>query len=31
MERKTNVWLFQATNKQNLMRENLDLAKKEKT
>ena len=29
MERKTTVWLFQATNKRNFTRENLDMAKKE--
>ena len=30
MERKTIAWIFQATNQQNLTRENLDVAKKEK-
>ena len=29
--KKTIVWTFQATKKRNLTRENLDLAKKEKT
>ena len=28
MERKTTVWIFQATNWRNLMREDLDMAKK---
>ena len=31
MGRKTTVWIFQATNKQNLTQENLDMAKKEKS
>ena len=30
MGRTTTVWIFQATNKRNLMREDLDMAKKEK-
>ena len=30
MERKTTIWIFQATNKQNLTREDLDIAKKGK-
>ena len=30
MGRKTIVWIFQATNKQNLTREDLDMAKKGK-
>ena len=28
--RKTTAWIFQATNKRNLTRENLDMAKKRK-
>ena len=30
MGRKTNVWIFQTTNKRNLTREDLDMAKKGK-
>ena len=30
MQRKTTVWIFQATNKWNLTLENLDMAKKRK-
>ena len=30
MGRKTTVWKFRATNKENLKRENLDMAKKRK-
>ena len=30
MGRKTNAWTFQVTNKQNRIRENLDMAKKGK-
>ena len=30
MGRKTTVWIFQATNKQNLTQKDLDMAKKEK-
>ena len=30
MERKTTVWIFQATIWQNLTRENMDMATKEK-
>ena len=30
MERKTTVWILQATSKRNLSRKNLDIAKKEK-
>ena len=30
MGRKITVWIFQATNKQNFTRENLDMAKKDK-
>ena len=30
MGRKTTIWTFQATSKQNLTRENLDIAKKGK-
>ena len=30
MGRNTTVWTFQMTNKRNLTRENLDMAKKEK-
>ena len=30
MGRKTNVWIFQTTKKQNLTQEDLDMAKKGK-
>ena len=31
MGRKTTVWIFQATNKRNFTREDLDMAKKGKS
>ena len=31
MERKTTLWIFQATNKRNLTRKSVDIAKKGKT